>query len=189
MPYATRTRAAKKAAHVSSTRLAKDDLRDVRSLVTATKKTEAHVLRELVHEALKTRRLRRAGRDETTAPVRDAQREIVRDELADLKAQFKGLIEQQDCISRMLEDLQQGLAPLIFELVFEAWTDGRMTREVVLRNLLLPKFSDADRGSKSEQELLAELLGKAQATSRRKAAEIRRKITENPFDSRRYASS
>jgi hypothetical protein len=186
MPLPTRRRPPTKAARVSSTRLAKDDLRDVRSLVSATKKTEAAILRELVHEALKTRRLRQAGRDETTAPVRDAQREIVRDELAELKAQLLGFVEQQDRISRMLEDLQQSLAPLIFELLFETWTDGRMTREVVLRNLLLARFTDAERAGKSDPELLAELLAKAHATSRRKTAELRQRLTENPFDSRRY---
>jgi hypothetical protein len=183
-----RSRARRTSIEPTRARLWRDDHRELKRLCTELQKPEGELVRELVYEALKTRRLRKAGRDEATAPVRDAQREIVRAELADLKNQVKDLLEHQDRMSRMLEDLQEGLAPLIFELLFETWTDGRMTREVVLRYLFLPTFSDAERAGKSEKELFAEWREKAQATSRRKIAEIRQKLAENPFDSQRYAN-
>src|SRR4029453_652949 len=80
----------------SSTRLLRDDYREVNRLCNDFQKGEGTVIQELVHEALKVRRIRRAGRDETTAPVRDAQREIVQSELAEMKVQLKEILDVQD---------------------------------------------------------------------------------------------
>jgi hypothetical protein len=140
-----------------------------------------------VHEALRARRLHTAGRDETTAPVRDAQRDIVRAELADLKRQVKDVLALEDRIFGMLEDLEHALTPLVFELVFEAWTDGQISREILLNYVLIPKLVEAGREVGTIEALRAEVVGKSQAVSRRKVAELRETIVDRPHESRRYA--
>ena len=52
----------------NTVRLLRDDKREIQRLSHDFKKPEGEVLRELVHEALRARRLRKAGRDEVTAP-------------------------------------------------------------------------------------------------------------------------
>jgi len=188
MPSKPRSVRRRTATKTSTIRLLRDDYAEVERLASALGKGGGTVLRELVHEALRARRLRKAGRDEVTAPVRDAQREVVRDEISDLKTQMKDLLGLQDRIFGMLEDLQSALTPLMFELLFEAWTDGRISREILFKYLLLPKLEESDRRAGSDAELRADIVTKAHAVSQRKVAEFRETIITSPLASRRYGA-
>lgn len=170
----------------SSTRLLREDKTEVRRLAKEFGKPEGEVLRELVHEALRNRRLRKAGRDEITAPVRDAQREIVREELAELRKEIAELATAHGHVFSMVSDLQKTLVPLAFELLFDAWTDSRMSREILLRHLLLPNVPEAQRQAKSYDDFRAEAIASAQTVSRKKVAEYREKVITNPAASRRF---
>lgn len=170
----------------SSTRLLRSDRAEIRRLCSELNKTEAELIRELVHEALRARRLRRAGRDELTAPVRDAQREIVREEVAEITKQIADLATAHGHVFSMVSDLQKTLGPLLYELLFDTWTDSRMAREMLLRYLLLPNVPEAQREGKSYDDIRAEAIAGAQSVSTKKAAEYREKVITNPAASRRF---
>lgn len=170
----------------SAARLFREDKAEVVRLAKQADKTEGEVLRELVHEALRTRRLRKAGRDETTAPVRDAQREIVRQETAEMKKQIDEISRVQGHMLNMLEDVQLVLGPLIFEILYDTWTDGRMNREILLRHIFFPELPESQRQGKSYETLRAEAIEAAQIPSRQKVAEYREKLMLDPASSRRF---
>ncbi len=75
-----------------------DDYKQVLDEIKTYKKTEAEVIRELVSEALRSRRLRQAGRDETLSAVRTAQHEVVSGEVKGLK----------DVLAQVLDLLRRG---------------------------------------------------------------------------------
>ncbi len=75
-----------------------DDYKQLLDETKTYKKTEAEVIRELVSEALRSRRLRQAGRDETLSAVRNAQQEVVSGEVKELK----------DVLAQVLDLLRRG---------------------------------------------------------------------------------
>lgn len=75
----------------STTKLFVDDLREVGALARDEKKYRSDVIRELVHEALRLRRLRALGRDESESQVRKLYQEAVAETVAPLINEFVGL--------------------------------------------------------------------------------------------------
>lgn len=76
----------------STTKLFVDDLREVSSLMRDDNKYRSDVIRDLVHEALRQRRLRTLGRDASELSLReslqktaDETSELLRNDLADLR--------------------------------------------------------------------------------------------------------
>ncbi|MCI0389230.1 MAG: hypothetical protein MOB07_10780 [Acidobacteria bacterium] len=63
--------------HANTTKLFVDDRREVIALSTSEKKCVSDVIRELVHEALRTRRFRAFGRDEGDEFIRNLHREAI----------------------------------------------------------------------------------------------------------------
>ena len=98
---------------VSSTRLTADDLREVGRICSGRNRTEADVLRELVHEALVARRLRLAGRDAATQQVREAQRDMLSEHLAPLRALLEDNARMRKHQLKVLEHIQETLYLLV----------------------------------------------------------------------------
>src|SRR5688572_29501834 len=72
-----------------SVRTYADDWVEIQRIARSEKLPEATLVRELVREALHIRRLRKSGQDAVTRFVRDAQREVVREELKPLFAEIE----------------------------------------------------------------------------------------------------
>lgn len=82
MPLKSRPRLV--ASSSSATKLFVDDLREVAALSNSENKSRSDVIRELVHEALRLRRLRAIGRDEGENYLRRIHQEAISDGLAPL---------------------------------------------------------------------------------------------------------
>ncbi len=73
----------------STTKLFVDDLREVSSLSHDEGKSRSDVIRELVHEALRQRRLRALGRDESENHVRKIYQETVAEAVEPLMKELR----------------------------------------------------------------------------------------------------
>lgn len=94
MPLKTRPRLV--ASSSSTTKLFVDDLREVAALSNAENKCRSDTIRELVHEALRLRRLRAIGRDEGENYLRRIHQEAIGDGLNPLMnalAELRRMIE------------------------------------------------------------------------------------------------
>lgn len=89
MPLKTRPRLV--ASSSSTTKLFVDDLREVATLSNAENKCRSDTIRELVHEALRLRRLRAIGRDEGENYLRRIHQEAISDGLSPLTNAFAEL--------------------------------------------------------------------------------------------------
>ena len=88
----------------STTKLFVDDLREVSSLSHDEGKSRSDVIRELVHEALRQRRLRALGRDESENHVRKIYQETVAETIAPLLKNFADLRRQLAGVAAQSED-------------------------------------------------------------------------------------
>lgn len=86
MPLKTRPRLV--ASSSSTTKLFVDDLREVAALSNAENKCRSDIIRELVHEALRLRRLRAIGRDEGENYLRRIHQEAISEGLSPLLNAF-----------------------------------------------------------------------------------------------------
>jgi hypothetical protein len=75
----------------SSTKLYADDYKTVDSLAAAWGETPAGVIRIIVHDWLRSQRVRALGRDETTEQVRAVYERVVSEQVAPLAAAVRGL--------------------------------------------------------------------------------------------------
>jgi hypothetical protein len=75
----------------SSTKLFADDYKTVDSLAAAWGETTAGVIRIIVHDWLRSQRVRALGRDETTEQVRAVYERVVSEQVAPLAAAVRGL--------------------------------------------------------------------------------------------------
>lgn len=88
----------------STTKLFVDDLREVSNLSHDEGKSRSDVIRELVHEALRQRRLRALGRDESENHVRKIYQETVAETIAPLLKNFADLRQQLVIVTAQSED-------------------------------------------------------------------------------------
>lgn len=89
----------------STTKLFVDDLREVSTLSRDEGKCRSDVIRELVHEALRQRRLRALGRDEGENHVRRIYREAVAEGIEPV---MKGLVELGQQLMILAEQSEGG---------------------------------------------------------------------------------
>lgn len=87
----------------STTKLFVDDLREVSNLARDERKYRSDVIRELVHEALRQRRLRALGRDESENHVRKIYQETVVEALEPLMNAFADLRQQLTIVAAQFE--------------------------------------------------------------------------------------
>jgi hypothetical protein len=83
----------------NTTKLFADDRRELISLSSNEKKSMSVVIRELVHEALRERRLRAIGRDEKDDFFRNIQRELITQAIHPLSTEVSILRQSIDAIS------------------------------------------------------------------------------------------
>ncbi len=88
----------------STTKLFVDDLWEVSSLSRDEEKSRSDVIRELVHEALRQRRLRALGRDESENHVRKIYQETVAEAVEPLLKEFADLRQQLVIVTAQSED-------------------------------------------------------------------------------------
>lgn len=96
-----------------SSSLFKADLEEIERLCASSNRTRADIIRDLVHEAIRARRLRQIGRDETTIRVRDAQREMLVAELAPIKALLEENAKMRKRHGAILESVHDGITALL----------------------------------------------------------------------------
>jgi predicted CopG family antitoxin len=95
----------------STTKLFVDDLREVSSLSYDEGKSRSDVIRELVHEALRQRRLRALGRDESENHVRKIYQETVAEAVEPLLKDFASLRQQLViAMAQSEDDAKSGIA-------------------------------------------------------------------------------
>lgn len=87
----------------STTKLFVDDLREVSNLSRDEEKSRSDVIRELVHEALRQRRLRALGRDESENHVRKIYQETVAEAVAPVIKEFADLRQQLAIVAAQSE--------------------------------------------------------------------------------------
>lgn len=88
----------------STTKLFVDDLREVGSLSRDEEKSRSDVIRELVHEALRQRRLRALGRDEGENHVRKIYQETVAEAVAPAIKELAKLRQQLAIVTAQSEE-------------------------------------------------------------------------------------
>ncbi len=88
----------------STTKLFVDDLREVSNLSRDEEKSRSDVIRELVHEALRQRRLRALGRDESENHVRKIYQETVAEAVEALMKEFADLRQQLAIVAAQSEE-------------------------------------------------------------------------------------
>ena len=88
----------------STTKLFVDDLREVSGLSHDEGKSRSDVIRELVHEALRQRRLRALGRDESENHVRKIYQETVAEAVEPLLKDFADFRQQLATVAAQSED-------------------------------------------------------------------------------------
>jgi hypothetical protein len=92
----------------STTKLFVDDLREVNSLSKDEGKYRSDVIRDLVHEALRLRRLRAIGRDEGENYVRTIHREVVAEGVAPVLKELAELRRRAEILSTGCGGKSQG---------------------------------------------------------------------------------
>lgn len=91
----------------NTTKLFVDDRREVIALSTSEKKRISDVIRELVHEALRTRRFAAFGRDEGDEFIRNLHRETITESVNPLIAELAALRQRVELFpARMAEEIQ-----------------------------------------------------------------------------------
>jgi hypothetical protein len=91
----------------NTTKLFVDDRREVIALSTSEKKCVSDVIRELVHEALRTRRFRAFGRDEGDEFIRNLHREAISEGVKPMIMELAALRQMVEHFStRMAEEIQ-----------------------------------------------------------------------------------
>jgi hypothetical protein len=93
----------------STAKLFVDDLREVAALSNAENKCRSDIIRELVHEALRQRRLRAIGRDEGENYVRRVHQEAIAEGLAPL---MNGIAELHRTVESVPEKCASEVRPL-----------------------------------------------------------------------------
>ncbi len=95
----------------NTTKLFVDDRREVIALSTSEKKCVSDVIRELVHEALRTRRFRAFGRDEGDEFIRNLHRETIAEGVNPMIAEL-GVLRQtvESFPARMTEEMRPVIA-------------------------------------------------------------------------------
>jgi hypothetical protein len=112
----------------STTKLFVDDLREVNSLSQDEGKYRSDVIRDLVHEALRLRRLRAIGRDEGENYVRTIHREMIAEGMAPVLKELAELRRRAEVFSAGCGGKAQGL-----DTGDSAWTGESLS-------LLLPQI-------------------------------------------------
>src|SRR5262245_6364692 len=120
----------------STTKLFVDDLREVSNLAHDEKKYRSDVIRELVHEALRQRRLRTLGRDESENHVRKIYQETVAEAVAPLMKEFADLRQQLVIVTAQAEaSAKSDAATKNYELTL-ALLSHLMRRSAVTENIV-----------------------------------------------------
>ncbi|MBS1789652.1 MAG: hypothetical protein JST85_18150 [Acidobacteria bacterium] len=120
----------------STTKLFVDDLREVGNLSRDEEKSRSDVIRELVHEALRQRRLRALGRDESENHVRKIYQETVAEAVEPLLKDFASLRQQLVIATAQSEDdAKSGIAAktgdLLLALLLHLLRRSAVTESIV----------------------------------------------------------
>ena len=179
MPLKTRPRLV--ASSSSTTKLFVDDLREVAALSNAENKCRSDIIRELVHEALRLRRLRAIGRDEGESYLRRIHQEAISDGLSPLMnafAEFRQMIDsipvrtasepqssddagggqRSDALHGMLAHLLQ--RAIVTESVVKVLMTVGMQKDDLGPEEIKKQLADYDEaGLRQSQDLLKRILG------------------------------
>lgn len=165
----------------SGVTLTREDLASVLGLMRAAKKSESETLRELVHEAIATRRLKASGHDFTDAKIKQLQREAVHTETEVLRGELikinellsrqNGLLEQtlikaREAAAISVETLLRG--ELIAQLGEHYWTRHKKLAEGMSEADIERQIKDNRQAISNE---IIEVITNAQIRARKLASE------------------
>jgi hypothetical protein len=158
----------------SSTKLFVDDSREVAALTRSENKSRSDVIRELVHEALRQRRLRAIGRDEGEDYVRRIHREAVAEGVNPLMnaiAELRQLVEHFSTGSRHeAQSLNQALFDLLAQL---------LQRAIVTENILKVLMTvGMQKDGVSPEEIRKQIAGHNETGSRQAGELMKRFLGE-----------
>ena len=160
MPLKNRARLV--ASSPSTAKLFVDDLREIAALTRAENRSNSDLIRELVHEALRMRRLRAIGRDEGEEYVRRIHRDAIVEGVEPLRnsiADLRQLMEQSSANARSSgAKMNETLANLVAQLLQRAIVTERVVR--VLMNIGM------QRENVAPQEIKRHILGYDEAATR-----------------------
>ncbi|MGH9839050.1 MAG: hypothetical protein ACREEM_09720 [Blastocatellia bacterium] len=153
MPIKTRPRLV--ASSPSTTKLFVDDLREIAALARAENRSNSNLIRELVHEALRMRRLRVIGRDEGEDYVRRIYQEAIADGVAPMTealTELRRMTEQSSAEARSgAAKLNETRANLVAQLL-----QRMVATESMVRVLMTIEMQKDNRGP---EEIKKHLLG------------------------------
>jgi hypothetical protein len=129
MPLRNRPRLV--ASSPSSTKLFVDDSREVAALTRTENKSRSDIIRELVHEALRQRRLRAIGRDEGEDYIRRIHREAIVEGVNPLVSAIADLRQKMEHFSAGSRSEAQSLNRALFELMAQLLQRAIVTENVV----------------------------------------------------------
>ena len=172
MPIKTRARLV--ASSPSTSKLFVDDLREIAALARAENQSSSHLIRELVHEALRMRRLRAIGRDEGEEYIRKIHREAVMEGVAPLKdaiAELRQLMAQSAAETRSsTEKINEMMATLVAHLLQRAIVTERIVRVLLQIGM--------QRDNVAPEEIKKHFLGYDETAARQTRELVKRILAE-----------
>ncbi len=177
MPIRNRPRLVASAS--SSTKLFVDDLREVAALTRTENKSRSDIVRELVHEALRQRRLRAIGRDEGEDYIRRIHREAITEGVNPLMVSVTELRQTVEHFSSGSRSDAQSLIRALFELMAQLLQRAIVTENIVKVLMTVGMQKDDvspeeikkqiaghnEIGARQSQELTKRFLGDQRASS------------------------
>jgi len=163
----------------SSTKLFVDDSREVAALTRTENKSRSDVIRELVHEALRQRRLRAIGRDEGEDYFRRIHREAITEGVNPLMSAVAELRQLVEHFSTGSRSEAQSFNRALFELLAQL-----LQRVIVTENILKVLMTvGMQKDDVSPEEIRKQIAGHNE-TGSRQARELMKRF----FDERRSSA-
>lgn len=172
MPIKTRPRLV--ASSPSTTKLFVDDLREIAALTRAENRSNSDLIRELVHEALRMRRLRAIGRDEGEEYLRKIHQEAIVEGVAPVTNAIAGLRQLVELSSAEARSgtakINETLANLVAQLLQRALVTESAVKVLVTVGMEKDKISP--------EEIRKHILGYEETAVRQSRALVKRILGE-----------
>jgi hypothetical protein len=162
----------------NTTKLFVDDRREVIALSSNEKKTVSDVIRELVHEALRTRRLRSIGRDEGDHLVRRIHQETIAEGINPVVAELANLRQtiETTSASYKTDDRSSGNSPSTTEQAILALLSQVLNRVTITENITKVLMTVGMQKDKVGAEEITVQLSNHDENGLRQAQQITQKI-------------
>lgn len=127
-----------------------DDAKEIDRICKSESATRSRVVRALLREALRARRLRTIGRDASAAGIRDVYKEVLRAELTPIIAMLEEDKRVRERHTALLDDTHEHVLEA-HEMTRQAWRDSHRIVDLLWANFVEKQFRSTRPGMTQDE--------------------------------------